>query len=489
MLNEKLFLAIDAGTTMVKAVLTGVDGRFIDTAGVKLQILMPRPNWCEMDMDTVWQAVCEAICRVRENNASVWQNICAIGICGQGDGMWPVDKNGKPVRNAVLWNDTRASGLVDYDGISTTCISLGTSPLFPGAAPVILHWLKENEPENYGRIATVLHCKDWLNYNLTGKLVTDDTDASTALMNIYTKKYEYSLLEQLGIRESAEWFPPVTASDQIIGTVTEQAAGLLKIKPGTPVIAGAIDVLAAATGCGVTETSQKGSIIGTTLCNYVVLNEERAHTDAGNIGSVLCHTRPGTYIRLMAALSGASALDWVRREILADEPYAEFEPKIEKLPIGSEGVFFHPYLFGERAPFRIADASGGFYGLRAGHTKYHMARAAFEGVVLSLYDCYQNLPTGENGFVIAGGAAKSNLVCQMLCDCMGEKTVRYREKELGILGLVRLLQRATGLGIEGRDAEKDVFLPDMAKHEEYKKVYSQFCWLKEKMIPFWKRER
>ncbi len=487
--DERFFLAIDAGTTMIKAVLTRADGEFIDTAAAKLQILMPRQGWCEMDMETVWQAVCGAVGTLREKNGTVWGNICAVGICAQGDGMWPVDAGGKPVRNAVLWNDTRAEGLIDYDAINKTCVALGASPLFPGACPVILRWLKEYEPENYRRIAAVLHCKDWLNYRLTGQLATDQSDASTSLMNIYTKKYEFSLLEMLGIGSCQECFPRVAASDEVVGTVTGRATELLGIPKGTPVIAGAIDVLAAATGCGVTAPAQKGTVIGTTLCNYVVLDEDGARVNAGEIGSVLCHTQPGTYIRLMAALSGASALDWVRREILADEPYPQLEQEIDKLPVGSEGVFFHPYLYGERAPFRLGTASSGFFGLQACHTRYHMARAAFEGVALSLYDCYRSLPPGEEVFAVAGGAAKSDLVCQMVCDCMGEKTVRCREKELGILGVVRLLQKACGFPILSGAAERDSFFPDMEKHEQYKKLYMEFCFLKDAMLPFWKRRQ
>ncbi len=485
----KRFLAIDAGTTIVKAALTGIDGEVIDVVSHKLDILMPKQGWCEMNMNTVWQAVCEVVGQLRENNGGEWENICAVGICAQGDGMWPLDANGNPVRNAVLWNDTRAGGMIDYESINRSCLALGTTPLFPGAGPVILRWLKENEPENYERIATVLHCKDWLNYKLTGRLVTDQTDASTALFNIYTKQYEFSLLELLGIESCRGCFPDVVSSDQIIGTVTEHIASLLKIKAGIPVIAGAIDVLAVATGCDVTKPTQKGSILGTTLCNYVVLDQAGALAHAGENGEVLCHTHPNVYIKLMAALSGASALDWVRRQVLADEPFAELEQSIIKLPIGSEGVLFQPYLYGERAPFHAANASSGFFGLRPNHTKYHMVRAAYEGVAMSLYDCYQNLPSGENGFVVAGGASKSDLVCQMVCDCMGERTVRYKEKELGILGVVSLLQEAMGFESQKQETLADEFMPDLTKHEEYKNLYTEFCHLKTMMMLYWAREK
>lgn len=488
--GKNRFLAIDAGTTMVKAALTDANGDIIDVVSKKLQVLMPNQDWCEMDMNAVWQEVCEVVNTLRENNIDTWDNICAIGICAQGDGMWPIDKDGEPVRNAILWNDTRAGDLLDYKSINKTCLNLGTTPLFPGANLIILRWLKEYEPESYNRIHKVLHCKDWLNYKLTDRIITDQTDASTALLNIYTKEYKFALLDVLGINECVNCFPKVTASDDFIGTVTNKAASQFKVKEGTPVIAGSIDVLAVATGCHVTKPAQKGSILGTTLCNYVVLDEEGARAEAGENGEVLCHTHPNVYIKLMAALSGTAALDWVTHEITDDEPYEQLNESIAKLPVGSEGVIFQPYLYGERAPFHNPNACSGFFGLRPYHNKYHMMRAAYEGVAMSLYDCYQNLPLGESKFILAGGASKSDLICQMVCDCMGEETIRYKEKELGILGIVSLLQKATGCGKpKDNTAERhDIFKPDIDNHESYKNIYGRFCELKTIMEPFWRQQ-
>jgi sugar (pentulose or hexulose) kinase len=272
---------------------------------------------------------------------------------------------------------------------------------------------------------------------------------------------------------------------EIIGEVTVTAEQETGITKGTPVIAGAIDVLAAAAGCGILNPGQRGSILGTTWCSYFVLDRAGAKDHAGINGSVLCHTWPGTYIRLMAALSGASSLEWMKREILNGDSYSELGPIIDKIPVGSDGVLFHPYLFGERAPFRIPTASGAFFGLRAHHTKHHIARAAFEGVVLSMYDCYRNLPDGAGEIIVAGGLARYDTICQMISDCMGVRLIRDCREELGIAGVVKLLLKSSGGTPKNADTQEP-FEPDSTRHEQYQKLYAVFTALQQAMHPFWR---
>jgi sugar (pentulose or hexulose) kinase len=481
---DKPYLAIDAGTTVIKAALIAMDGSILDTASCRLAIDMLRDGWCEMDMETVWQTLCQTLRLLRENNAAHWPSIKAVGICGQGDGLWPITQSGHPVRRAILWNDTRAAVLLDYDAVNREALKHASNSLFAGAAPILLRWMKEHEPENYRRTFYVLHCKDWLNYRLTGVVATDETDASTALMDIHSKQYVFSLLDVLDIRESERCYPRVAPSSTIIGEVTSVAEQETGIPKGTPVIAGAIDVLAVAAGCDMLAPGQRGSVIGTTLCNYVVLDSDGMQEHADIRGSVLCHIHPNTYIRLMAALSGASALDWVQREVLNNISYSALETAVADIPVGSDGVLFHPYLFGERAPFRIPTASGAFFGLRAYHTKRHMARAAFEGLVLSLCDCYRNLPAAASDIIVAGGAAKNDLICQMISDCMGTRVTRSRQQELGIAGVARLLQDQFG-GDPQHAATQDHFEPDPARCEQYLELYNTFTALQRAMHLFW----
>ncbi|GFI62111.1 L-xylulose/3-keto-L-gulonate kinase [Clostridiales bacterium] len=483
---DTYFLAVDAGTTKIKAAIVAGSGRFIDMESVDAKVIMPFGGSCEMDMNDVWNRTKAVIAKLINRNLEIRDKISAIGVCAQGDGAWMLNEAREPLRNAILWNDTRVN--TDFKDINNNYLD-GSTPLFSGAAPVIVQWLKKYEPDNYNRLSVVFHCKDWINFRLTGVISTDDTDASTSLVNIYTKELSEPLMKRLGIADKKEAFPKISHSGDIIGGLSETVASELGLKAGIPVISGAIDVLAVATGCSLMDNGQRGSIIGTTLCNYVVLNEAEARKNPCTIGSILCHTKADTYIRLMAPLSGASALDWMRREILGDEDFSSIESKMSEIPVGCEGIIAHPYLYGERSPFALASATGGYYGIRAHHTKYHIARAAYEGIVLSMIDCYKAMPKGDDILFVAGGASKSDFLCQLISDGLGVPVYRFSEKELGILGIYRLLCSALGLKPESTESETDKFLPNLELKPMYDELYKKFADLKERMIPYWERNK
>jgi sugar (pentulose or hexulose) kinase len=483
--DKPIFLAIDVGTSLIKVALALADGKLLDAAFMKTKLLMPREYYCEMDMNELWRRLCRTLRLLSCRNPKAWSRIAAIGVCGQGDGLWPVDHNGHPVRNAMLWNDSRCGRLIDYTEINCRAAVQGVTPFFPGAGPVLLKWLKENEPQSYARTAKALHCVDWINYKLTGEVITDYTNASTALLKVFDKCYAYSFLDELGIPEAQDCFPKLQPSSTVIGKISPSAEKLSGVRSGVPIIAGTLDVVAVATGCGMLRSGNRGSVIGTTLCNYVVLDEANARVHIGEIGGLLCHTISGTYIRLLAGLSGGASLDWVRRKVLGNIPFSRLEIAAREIPVGSEGIIYHPYLYGERAPFRAPEASGGFFGLRARHTKYHLARAAYEGLALSLCDCYQNLPSGDEDIIVAGGVCQSRLFCQIISDCAGVPLHRNRQKELGILGVVCLLRSVFCPEVEEEPNEDDVFLPDKNAHEIYKALYERFKALREAMMPFW----
>lgn len=481
------FLCIDAGTTNVKAALTTMDSEFINVASKNIKISMPMVGACEINMEELWDAVCLVIDLLHANNSDIWDTICGIGVCAQGDGAWLLDEYGKPVRPAILWNDTRTGTIPkdELDAINEKCIEADTTPLFSGAHPVILNWLKKNETENYKRVRWILHCKDWINYRLTGNIATDMTDASTAVYNIFTRKYELEILDWLNISEMKECLPDVLESYDIIGHISKEASDKLKIREGIPVIAGAIDILAAATGNNLMRPGQKGSIIGTTLGNFVVINEEEARKYRSRTGSTLCHTQSCTYIKQMSALSGASAMDWIKNIMADDVTYPDLESKLKEIPIGSNGLLFLPYIFGERAPFRCPNANGVLSGLRVSNTKYDMIRAVYEGVAMALYDCYQNLPSSENMLSISGGAAKSNFVCQIISDCMGEPVIRNEQKETGILGVFYLLQEALYKSHIEKSQNVTYFYPNSISHRKYMELYEDYSNFKNLMISQW----
>lgn len=483
------FLGIDAGTTRIKAALTDLEGNTIDIVSLSVPVLSPFNGACEINMNALWDQVCVMTNQLAKRNPKGFENIAGIGITGQGDGMWPIDEDGVPVRNAILWNDTRAKYLTieNIDKINETCIKNYVTPIFTGGPNLLLKWLKVNERENYDKTASVLHCKDWLNYKLTGQIKTDYSDASTALINVFDKKYVWEIFDLLGLEDYERRFPDIVKSTDIIGTITKTASLATGIKEGIPVIAGALDIAAVGLGVGSNKIGDACTILGTTLGNTIILEKSQVdHRDTK--GSALCHIIPENYIRLMGALSGTSTLDWVRNTLVPDMTFTEIEENISKIPIGSEGVMYHPYIYGERAPFRNPFACGGFYGLNYRHNKFNMVRAAYEGLVLSLYDCYQSLPEVNNAVNVSGGGSESNFLCQMVADCLGKIVLRPSIKELGINGIVTALK--VGLGYTSDFSEHivknvDKFEPNMDNHLEFQNIYSIFRNLKTSTEGYW----
>ena len=488
MRNEK-FLAIDAGTTKLKVALVNEDGSLMDIEDSPVAILYPIDGACEIDMVGLWVKLCLVINSLYERNYQVWNDIIGVGITGQGDGLWPIDKEGVPVRNAMLWNDTRCKNLnIDnLESINEACVKKDTTPLFSGAAPMLLKWIEENEYEYSKKIYKVLHCKDWLNYKLTDKIFTDYTDASTSLMNRYTKNYDEEILDILNLKQAKGLFPTPVPSTTIIGGITKKASMETKLKQGTPVIVGAIDVAATALGVGLKGKEESCTIMGTTICNEIILEKDDI-SSFDNKGSILCHVIPDKYLRLMATSSGISSLDWVIKTLVPDMDYREIEEKIKNLPIGSDGVIYHPYIYGERAPFKNPFACGGFYGLNVRHNKFNMIRAGYEGLILSIYDCYRYLSDNHKRILVSGGGASSDLLCSILSDCTGKSVIRHSSKELGINGVVNIMKVAFGTVKDFSDLTVDYetyFNPIEENKYIYMNLFNNFENIRRNMESFW----
>jgi sugar (pentulose or hexulose) kinase len=347
---------------------------------------------------------------------------------------------------------------------------------------MLLLWMKQCKPDAFARVRWVLHCKDWLNLCLTGKVITDGSDASTSLLNVRTTRYEHGLLDLLGLNGSAACFPPVGKAGDTVGQVTPDAARQSGLPQGLAVILGGIDVAVMAAGAGVITPGEAMTIIGTTLCNQVVMSEAQVdHRDPR--GSILQHVVPDAFLRLMATSSGTSSIDWARQTVAPGLSFAELEAGIAAIPLGSEGVMFQPYLYGERAPFRDPAATAGFYGLSARHTPLHMMRAVYEGLAFSFAECYQALPP-VSSVTVTGGGANSNALCQMMADNLGKPVRRTGIPELGIYGGFAVLRSSLGLKNAAPEFSRE-FLPDEKRHQRYVKLFDLFTGLRKSMQAYW----
>ena len=481
------FLGVDIGTTRMKAALADMHENTVDLAAAPVKVRFPFEGACEINMEELWRTFCTLTKQLKERNPLIWNEVAGVGVTGQGDGLWPLDRYGDPVRNSILWNDTRTKNLKlkDRELIDELCAGHCANVVYAGSSHILLRWLKENEPHSFKRISSVLHCKDWVNFRLTGHLATDLSDASTALLDVRRKKYVPEILDAMGISECRSLFPEPTASTTVIGRITKKACDESGINEGIPVIAGSIDTAAVALGAGVEEVGQACTIAGTTLCNEMVLE---VHQVDFKKGLIVCHIANEKYLSLIATLSGASTIDWVKSMLFPELSFKELEAELEKVPVGSRGIVYHPYLYGERAPFRNPFACGGFFGLSATHSKYDMARSAYEGLVLSLYDCYRSLPQIYDSVYVSGGGSASILLCQMIADCLGKNVLRPSFGELGIRGIVSALKSGLGIPRESSRARGEncrLFTPYEPEHKKYLKLYELFKEMQSLMHDFW----
>lgn len=441
-----LYLGIDVGTTSVKAAAYDRSGEKHAMARVAAETLMPHPGWSEQDMDAVWSAVVAVIRQIA--GAVDPTAIAAIGLSGQGDGLWALDGDRRPVRNAILWNDQRASDIVSrwadagvVDAIAKSC----RTALWPGTNAAAYAWLKANDPDTAGRIDVIVSAKDWIGHRLTGELATDYTDASIAFLDLQSKTYSDNAFARCGVPELAGKLLPPRPSAAPLGALQDAVAAELGLKAGTPVAVGALDIAAMYVGAGLNDVGDALLILGTTA----VVSTVTSPSPLGDriVGATVVHVTGDRWLNVQAPQSGTSALDWFCEQFR--ELFPGGAPDLVALagtaPPGANGVLFLPYLTGERAPFVAPDATGSFLGLRATSTSADMARAVLEGVAFSLRHCLDETGIAERaGFVVTGGGARSGLWRQILADVMNTTIHSPAEDELGLLGAARLGAHAIG---------------------------------------------
>ncbi|MFZ5975190.1 MAG: FGGY family carbohydrate kinase [Bacillota bacterium] len=393
---SKYILGIDAGTSIVKCCIMDMEGNELGTANRKIPITVPNPNWAEEDMWKIWVGVTEIIPEVLATTGVKAEEIIGVGVTGQGDGSWLIDKDGNPVGDAILWTDGRAGEIVNNwmkDGIVNKAYDYtGTGP-YAGSTNAVLRWRVLNQPDVLQKAYKNIWCMDWVEYKLTGVISTDESDPSLFGLDIKARTWSDEVLKMYGLDSIKHLLPDIVQSMQILGNITAEAAAATGLKEGTPVVKGMFDVVASATGVGAVNAGDACTILGTTCFNEAIFSEPAF--EPRNVGMSICHGVPGLWLKAMGVNYGTPNLDWFIREFGA--PYkAEAEKRgvnvfqvlsevIEKTPAGSNGVIYSPYLCpgGERAPFVKPEARAQFFGITEESTRDDMLRAVYEGVGLA----------------------------------------------------------------------------------------------------------
>jgi len=479
-------LGIDISTTGAKAVVVDEDGAVIASHSTPHPINTPQPLWSEQNPQDWWQGAATSIRAVLEHvNAD---DIYGVGLTGQMHSLVCLDADNHVLRPAILWNDQRTQAQCDAItaklGEQRLVQLSGNRALTGFTAPKIL-WIREHEPQVYAKIAHVLVAKDYIRFCLTGEYATDANEAcGMLLMDAGARQWSQELLDALEIPNA--WLPRVYEGPELTGTVTADAAELTGLRVGTPVVAGGGDQAAQAVGVGAVAAGVIALTVGTSGVVFAPLGAYNYEPE-GRLHA-LCHSVPNMWHFMGVTLSAAGSLQWYRDTLAPDVPFDTLTAEAESVPVGSDGLYFLPYLSGERTPYPDPLARGAFIGLTTRHTRGHLTRAVMEGVAYSLRDVFGLIQQSEAGKQIkqvrvSGGGAKSALWRQIFADVLGVPLVTVTETEGAAYGAALLVGLSAGLWADADGLAKVVDLGDETPPSPNAALYAEKYALYQSLYP------
>jgi xylulokinase len=426
-----LILAHDIGTTGDKATLFRDDGTLVASSFSPYPTYYPKAGWAEQSPMDYWEAFCSSTRTLLDQSRSRASDIAVISFSGQMMAALPVDAEGNPVRNSIIWADQRSTA-------EAAEIARRVSPervyavtghrLSPSYSATKIMWIRKNEPEVYGKTAKFIHAKDFLVLRLTGRVCSDYSDASSMnLLDITAMQWSEDILEAAGISRSL--LPELFESPTVVGKVTAGAAASSGLVAGTPVVIGGGDGACATCGAGVVKEGDAYICLGTST--WMATASNKPLIDPKKRTFTFCHFYKGLYFPCGTMQTGGGSLKWFK-DTLADcesaavkgagDVYDLLNAKAAAVPAGSEGLLFLPYLIGERSPWWNSNARGAFVGLSMLHTKGHMIRAVMEGVAYNMRiigEVFGELGMRFDMFRMIGGGSKSPVWRQIFADVLG----------------------------------------------------------------------
>ena len=412
-------LGIDVGTGGTRALIMGREGRvFVSATAEHEPFASPHPGWAEQRPEDWWRAAGIAIHKALAKGQLRGEQIFCVGFSGQMHGAVMLDADGDVVRPALIWCDVRTErqcrDLTERIG-AEQLIHLTCNPALANFTVTKLLWTRENEPENWKQVRSVLLPKDYVRFRLTGEKATDVADASgTLLLNVAQRQWSAEVLQAAEIDRSL--LPTLYESVEVCGKVSAKGAEATGLSVGTPVVAGAGDQAAGAIGMGIVAPGAVSATIGTS--GVVFAATDRPAMDAKGRLHTFCHAVPERWHVMGVTQAAGFSLRWFRDQFACTpapegrDPYDQLTAEAATAPPGSDGLLWAPYLMGERTPHLDPAARGVLAGLTASHTRAHVIRAILEGVAFSLKDTFNIFAEMEvpvKNIRLGGGGARSPL--------------------------------------------------------------------------------
>ncbi|MSR60707.1 MAG: xylulokinase [Planctomycetaceae bacterium] len=453
-----VYLGIDIGTSGTKTLAMRDDGKILATATAEYPLSNPKPGWSEQDPEHWWLATIKTVRAVLKAGKLKPAAIGGIGLSGQMHGSVFLDKREQVIRPALLWNDQRTAAecaeIESRAGGRAQLIELVANPALTGfTAPKVL-WLRNHEPKNFDRMNQILLPKDYVRFRLTGEFATEVSDASgTLLLDVRNRRWSRQLLDRLELDPAL--LPAVFESEEVSGRLSQLAAKKLGLPVGVPVVGGGGDQAAGAVGNGIVRKGVISATMGTS--GVVFAHSDQVQYDPQGRLHTFCHAVHGQWHVMGVVLSAGGSLQWYRNQFAATEvalarrkkvdPYELLTAQAAEAPAGCEGLFFLPYLTGERTPHADPNARGAWVGLSLRHTRAHFVRSIIEGATYAMRDSLEiirklQIPVKE--VRLSGGGARSRFWRQMQADIYGERVVTTNSAEGPAYGVALLAAVGTG---------------------------------------------
>jgi len=446
------FLGIDVGTGGSRAVLIDRNGQIIAAKTVEHEAFAsPQTGWAEQDPRDWWRASSAAIRAVVEDDRVNVDEISCIGLSGQMHGSVLLDRQDQVLRPALIWCDQRTElqcqRLTESIGASRL-IEWTCNPALTGFTLPKLLWVRDNEPDLWSQVTSVLLPKDYVRLRLTGDKATDVADASgTLLLNVAKRSWSTEMLAATDLNGAI--LPKLFESQEITGMLSSQAAAETGLISGIPVVAGAGDQAGGAVGVGIVQPGSVSATIGTSGVVFAATNQP-ALDPKGRVHT-FCHAVPSRW-HVMGVTQGAGlSLRWFKDQfgVIDDggDPYDHLSNEAASTSPGANGLLWAPYLMGERTPHLDPNARAALVGITASHTRAHVIRAILEGVAFSLRDSFEILKemgVPAQSVRLAGGGARSPLWRQIQADIYGQAVETVQAEEGAAYGVALL----AGVGVK-----------------------------------------
>jgi len=474
-----MYLGIDLGTSEVKALVIDENGDIVTSHSAPLTIQRPHPHWSEQSPQAWWEATNYLMSTLKEKCEQHWSAIKAVGLSGQMHGAVLLDESDNVIRPAILWNDTRSSQeCAELEEIAPELHAVAGNLAMPGFTAPKLLWVRRHEPENFKRIDSVLLPKDYLRLRMTGKKISDMSDAAGTLwLDVARRDWSDSLLAKCGL--SRHNMPALVEGCDASATLSSEIAARWGLNPSVVVAGGGGDNAVSAIGVGAVNPGDAFISLGTSGVLFVV-NEAYRPAPASAVHA-FCHVLPNRWHQMSVMLSAASCLQWFCRLVGVTETALLEEVAQLSEQEKAEAPMFLPYLSGERTPHNDPNAKGIFHGLTHASSRATMGYAVLEGVSFGLADglrVLQESGTHIEQCSLVGGGARSPFWAQLLADVLNMPIVTHKGGETGgALGAARLACLAAGKDLASVCRKPEIYQswsPRAQQHAALMKRYAHF---------------